>query len=230
MAVQLCQKTAAERFVHAITREMIHPDPRQGSEGDLESAGPVDPALKRILSNPVFPMLHQDIEKLTSAGEQTSLGEKHEILMTIQFPDEFVIAYPIEVEVGDRAEIRRSWKLPIMHPVAPPGDLPTEIKFDAEQRNPILYYSLSEPFNFCSERRMLQTRGHRRRVREQRERRLARWVQMRRAEQEEKVRRFLAQSKSDLSQTAHRSGGRRPNTHSAKHPTTHQRVVIGFDA
>ena len=104
--VERGEEAAAKFGGHGfIAAEVPDPDPRERAESDFESAGPIDAALKRVLVEPGFELGKEFGKVFGLAVEQMGLGEEDKVLVAAEFPDEFVIADGVEVEVFDAAEI-----------------------------------------------------------------------------------------------------------------------------
>src|SRR5580698_8484361 len=93
---------------HVAANQVIDPDPGQGAKRDFESAGPVGPAMKRVGRDPAFELRLNFVPMASVAGQQKRLGQDNQVLMTIQFPDQFVVARAGRVEVRYAAEVDRA--------------------------------------------------------------------------------------------------------------------------
>ena len=58
------QEALSKLLCEPLAHHVEDPDPRQRAEGDLKRAGPIDPALIRVLLHPRFDLLHQFVEVL----------------------------------------------------------------------------------------------------------------------------------------------------------------------
>ncbi len=97
---------AAEFGGHGfVTTEVPNPDPRESAESDFEGAGPIDAALKWVLVEPGFELGKEFGDVLGFTADQVGLGEEDEVLVAAEFPDKFVVADGVEVEVFDAAEV-----------------------------------------------------------------------------------------------------------------------------
>src|SRR5580698_10871910 len=90
---------------HLAANQVIHPDPGQGAKGDFERAGPVGPAMKRVGRDPAFELRLNFVPMASVAGQQIRLGQDNQVLMTVQFPDQLVVARAGRVEVRYAAEV-----------------------------------------------------------------------------------------------------------------------------
>src|SRR5580704_7092693 len=88
--------------------KVIDPDPGQCAKRDFESARPVRSAMKRIAGDPAFDLRAKFIQVASVAGQQIGLRQNNQVLMTIQFPDHFVITRARRVEVRNAAKVRET--------------------------------------------------------------------------------------------------------------------------
>src|ERR1700758_2980089 len=73
-------------------KQVISPQPRQAAEGDFKAAGPVDSDGIRIVGVPVAPLPQNLVSKAAIASQSERLRERHQMLVTIQFPSDFAVA------------------------------------------------------------------------------------------------------------------------------------------
>src|SRR3712207_4557576 len=100
---------------------MIHPDPRQTPECNLERAGPIDAIRIRVLRAPIAPKQFEGVEKLRVATVQPGAREQHQVLMPAQLPNHLVVAGLLEIEIRD-AEPRKVWRPDTVHRIEMPVD------------------------------------------------------------------------------------------------------------
>src|SRR5436190_22225897 len=77
---------------------MAHPQPRKAAESHFQAASPVNAEGVRIRMLPAIPLRNHFADIAFLPGETPGLGERGQMLMPIQFPDDFVIANFGEVE------------------------------------------------------------------------------------------------------------------------------------
>ena len=99
--------------------EVPDPDPVEGAEGDFESAGPVHAPLEGILFVPRGKLGRDGVEVIGPGIKAPSLSKNNEMVVAIQFPEEFVITGAGEVEVGNTAEVV-GWKFMAVNGIATP--------------------------------------------------------------------------------------------------------------
>src|SRR5687767_4494316 len=78
---------------------MQRPDPRDGAERQLEHARPVDACEWRIRREPAFEFPGNGCRVTIVAGQPRGSTELQPMLMTIQLPDDLMVAEP-RVEIG----------------------------------------------------------------------------------------------------------------------------------
>src|SRR5579863_6805318 len=101
--------------------QVVDPQPRQCPESDFQGAGPVNAAPVPILLEPAIEKFLQMVQKLAPPGKLPGLCQRHQMLMPIQFPDNFVIPHPRRVQIREQPEVA-SAGLYIMDRIAPPAD------------------------------------------------------------------------------------------------------------
>src|SRR3954451_7461939 len=132
VAVKSRQKIPAKAVRHLRPHKMVHPDPGQSPERYLERAGPIDAALKRILLDPSVD-LPEDLSAIPLVSrEEMCLCEKHQVLMAVQLPDEFVVSDRGEIEIGNAAEIGNPGLL-LVPVVSPPVDCGPRFDFESQE-------------------------------------------------------------------------------------------------
>jgi hypothetical protein len=67
-------------------------DPRQRAKRYFQRAGPVDTALERILFEPCGKLALDLCEEFAAAGKAECLCQQDQMLVAVQFPDDFVVA------------------------------------------------------------------------------------------------------------------------------------------
>ncbi len=90
--IERSEKAAAQGFGHSVRTEVPKPDPGKRAESDFESAGPIDAVLEGVLFEPGFEFGEDFVEEFGFASEEVGLGQEDKVLVTAEFPDEFVIA------------------------------------------------------------------------------------------------------------------------------------------
>src|SRR6266568_8980822 len=105
VAVESVHKADAEGLIETIPHQVVDPHPRKGAKGDLESARPVDPALKRVLLEPAFELALDLVEEILALGQQVGLSQQDQVLMAVELPNCFVVAGLGGVEIGNAAEV-----------------------------------------------------------------------------------------------------------------------------
>src|ERR1700730_17248363 len=102
------------------TEEIPDPEPGQAAECHFEGACPVDAERIGIVLPPRIPLRHQFSCVDPVASQAPSFSERHQMLVPVQFPDDFVIAdfpfiYKIYFYPGlQRAVLCMNWiKVPI---------------------------------------------------------------------------------------------------------------------
>ena len=125
---------------------MANPEPGQGPEGDLQRAGPVDADGVWVFALPVSPLREDLGSEAALAGGLPALGQRNEVLVTVQLPDDFVVADLIEVEEWDLIPGFAGDAL-VVYGVEVPVDGGTKIEIRvAEQVEAVLaeFFSLNE--------------------------------------------------------------------------------------
>ncbi len=105
--IQRREEAFTELRGHGFADKLPEPDPRYCPESHFESAGPIDAALKRVLGEPGFELSEDLVKILGFAGKQMGLGQENKMLMTVEFPDEFVVAHCFETQIFDATEVIR---------------------------------------------------------------------------------------------------------------------------
>src|SRR5208337_4701752 len=91
----------SRRKIGAPGKEVANPKPRHAAECHLESAGPIDAERIRICLPPRKPLIHQFIGVDAITGHEPGLGERDQMLMTVQFPDDLVVADFMKIQKID---------------------------------------------------------------------------------------------------------------------------------
>jgi hypothetical protein len=113
--------------------EVPDPDPVEGAEGDFESAGPVHAPLEGILFVPRGKLSSDGVEVIGPGIQAPRLSKENEMVVAVEFPEEFVVTSAGEVEVGDTAEVA-GWKFVAVNGIATPLDGGGDIDVCAEER------------------------------------------------------------------------------------------------
>src|SRR5215213_4006301 len=82
---------------------MQRPEPRDGAESDLKTAGPVDAELGRILIHPSLKMLDKSLREALIIRVQVGAPECEEILVAIKLPDNPFIPCQLGTKLADAA-------------------------------------------------------------------------------------------------------------------------------
>src|SRR5579863_10468496 len=85
----------------AAFEQIPDPEPRKAPESDFQAASPIDPIRVRILFLPLIPLAKQFFGVSDVTGETICLGECDQMLMSVQFPCNFVIANAREIQIWD---------------------------------------------------------------------------------------------------------------------------------
>src|SRR5579863_7612646 len=137
MLVKPIQKPLAKRLAETISHQVIDPDPGESAESDFERAGPIDPALKRVLREPAFQFAFDLREKLLPARKQICLGQQNQVLVPVKLPDIFVVAGSGGVEVRYAAE-KYCGSCHSAGVVAPPVDIRASLERHPQHRKAML--------------------------------------------------------------------------------------------
>src|SRR5438132_1549282 len=84
-----------------ICEQKICPDPRQTSERHFQAAGPINADWIRVFSVPVLPLVEYFLGKPLITCKPVCLRQNHEMLMAVQFPDNFAIAGFFKIKIAD---------------------------------------------------------------------------------------------------------------------------------
>src|ERR1035437_2680025 len=109
------------------------PVPGESAEGHLQGAGPVDSPQEWVGIQPALDLAEGFVQVLAAASQEERLCQEREVLVTVQFPDHFVIADSREVQIGRAPKVRRAARHP-MQVVAPPVDHGSGIARYSEDR------------------------------------------------------------------------------------------------
>ena len=137
-------------------QQVIHPDPGNTAKRYFEAARPIDADRVWILDMPVPPLAEYFGRKFPIAGEPVSLSQCHEMLVTIQFPDDFGIPNLRKIEVVD-FEPRLARCSLAVHPVAVPVYVITVVQIFKSQQVTTMTADLLCPLDdlFCLLRKPL---------------------------------------------------------------------------
>src|SRR5579864_8462247 len=87
----------------------------------------------RILCEPALQLSLNFCEISGVSGEPISLGQKHEVLVPVQLPNELVVASPGRIQIWDSPEIIQL-ALYFARVIATPADLRPRVNRSAENR------------------------------------------------------------------------------------------------
>ena len=90
-------KTLGER----IGSKSFHPQPGKSTEADFEAARPIDANGVRILRTPVVPLRDDLIHEPPIIRDGVSFGQRNQMLVPVQFPDNFRVADFLIIEITD---------------------------------------------------------------------------------------------------------------------------------
>ena len=121
---------------HASPYQMVNPNPGKGAEGHFERTRPIGSTMKWIRLDPTFQLRAKLVQVPLVGGQQVGLGQDHQVLMTIQFPNDFVIAGARRIQEGDAPEIDQTG-LDTAPVIAPPLDLRPGINHGSEDWKPM---------------------------------------------------------------------------------------------
>jgi hypothetical protein len=82
--------------------------------------------MKRVGRDPAFELRLNFVPMASVAGQQIRLGQDNQVLMTIQFPDQFVVARAGRVEVRYAAEVDGGG-FNAARIIAAPADIPASV-------------------------------------------------------------------------------------------------------
>src|SRR5437588_9478115 len=96
--------------------------PRKAAERHFQAAGPIDTYRIRVLALPVLPLLNNLRDKFLVVRQPVCLRQSYQMLMAVQFPDDFAVAYFFKIEISNFVKQlpRRSFP---MYRVAVPIDV-----------------------------------------------------------------------------------------------------------
>ena len=122
VTIKLGGQTIAKARRQAIAYPAQNPYPGECAESDLQGACPIDPSQERIVFEPGFEQPGALVRVFVAASEKSCHGEHSELLMPIQFPDNFVIANLGRIEIRELAKVSGS-RFDTAHIIFPPGGL-----------------------------------------------------------------------------------------------------------
>src|SRR5450755_1425329 len=124
------------------SHQKIQPKPRKASKRYFEAARPVHADGIWVLAMPVLPLAKQFRGILLIAGQPKCLRQRHQMLMTIQFPCDLDVSNLGEIKIVN-LEPRFARRLFSMHPVKVPVDFRPVVEVSvAEQIKTVLAYPL----------------------------------------------------------------------------------------
>ena len=168
----------------------------------FERTGPVDATLERVFVPPVFELEEDVLAVRFVAGEHSGLGEQDKMLVTIDFPNELVIAGSSEVEIWNPAEIAcRCFDTAVR--VATPGNLVAVIDHTIEERNMPAHDFVRYRNQIAGIVGVAQYVGDSGWIRKSLERRVSMQRPLRRRQGEERVGGLLAQTELYFASRAH---------------------------
>src|SRR5688500_2056675 len=100
---------------------MQRPGPRDGAEAELEAAGPVDPEEWRVRGEPARELLDDAAAVPGIARQPRRANELQPVMMSIQIPDDLVIA-DRGIEVGHISP-EDDGRAPVVHGIEMPVNL-----------------------------------------------------------------------------------------------------------
>src|SRR5258706_554070 len=131
--VELPQPGGAQLRRQLAANQVIDPYPGQRSKRNLQRAGPIDSAMKRVCCKPTFELRADLGQVCLVAREQIRLRQDYEMLMTVQLPNHFVVARTAGIKIRNPPEITESC-LNSANMIAPPRHLRSGINREAENR------------------------------------------------------------------------------------------------
>jgi hypothetical protein len=108
MPVQADQKPVSKSIVKVIADQVINPYPRERPKGDLESARPIDSAHERVVVEPAADLSLSFLQEGLFLAELVRLSEEHQMLVSIQLPNLFVVTHTRGIEIRNSTEVRRA--------------------------------------------------------------------------------------------------------------------------
>ena len=80
-----------------IREQLANPQPRKRAKRDFEAAGPIDSHRIRVFLTPVIPLGAQFVNVTLVSGEAVRFRQRDQMLVAIQFPNDFVISNFAEI-------------------------------------------------------------------------------------------------------------------------------------
>src|SRR6516162_7777252 len=202
MSIELGKKTSLKRLRHLRVEQVPYPNPREGTKGNFESAGPVDTPLERILLPPVLELPEDVLPEFLASRNHVGLSQKDKMLVAVDLPDKLVVADSRSVEIRKAAKvIFRS--LGSLQRVAPPGHLRAVFDQLVENGDPALEDFLCRPDNLLGVLGIADGLSNHLRIGQQWQRFIRRQSQVWGREREKGVCSLLPQTKFDFARRAH---------------------------
>src|SRR5689334_20011532 len=82
-------------------KKRIGPNPREAAEGYFQAAGPIYADWIRVFSVPVLPLVEYFLGKPLIARKPVCLRQNHEMLMAVQFPNNFAVPGFFKIKIAD---------------------------------------------------------------------------------------------------------------------------------
>src|SRR6185503_14094909 len=109
------------------SQQMLYPKPGKRAEGHLQTARPVHSNRIGVLFCPVVELRHQFFLEAFFAADGIRLCQRHQVLMTVEFPYDFRVADFLKVQIADRVP-GLLWRAFTVHPINMPIDLQTVVE------------------------------------------------------------------------------------------------------
>src|ERR1700678_1662250 len=116
------EPSRTERGRHFRADKVVDPQPGQRPKPDLQSARPVRSAMKRVIRDPTVDLRANLIQVPNFARQPVGLGQNNQVLMTVQFPNQLVVAGAGSVKVRNAAKITQIG-FDAARVIAPPMDV-----------------------------------------------------------------------------------------------------------
>src|SRR5260370_20213652 len=84
-----------------IRKQEIHPKPGKAAERHFQAAGPIYPDGVGILRVPVLPLAKYFADKCLVSRQTVCFRQSYKMLVAIEFPGNFAVAYFLEIEISD---------------------------------------------------------------------------------------------------------------------------------
>src|SRR5438309_6753395 len=127
----------------------IGPNPREATEGHFQAAGPIYADWIRVFIVPVLPLVEYFLGKPLLTRKPVCLRKNHEMLMSVQLPDNFAVPGFLKIKIAD-LEPELSGRPFNVNPVEMPINLHAIIKaFITKQIKAMAGDLLRPPNNLC---------------------------------------------------------------------------------